>query len=81
MARITYTDLVFQFAERGLSGKHLTEKQGNFLYSLWQQDTHCPVQSRAKNGARFIEDTLDDGRRWKIYQEWNKSWLFAIDEA
>lgn len=79
MARITSTDLVFQFADRGLH--HLTEKQGNFLYGLWQQETRCPVQSRAKNGAKFIEDTLADGRRWKIYQEWNKSWLFTIEEV
>lgn len=78
MARITYEELLQQFIDRGLVGKHLTEKQGNFLYSLWHQETQCPVQSRAKDGRKFIEDVRADGTHWKIFQEWNKSWVLSI---
>jgi hypothetical protein len=79
VAQITYLELISQFEQRGLSGRHLTAKQGAFLYSLWMREERCPVQARAANGAKAITDTLPDGRAWRLYQEWNQSWRFQIE--
>lgn len=79
MAALTFADLLGQFESRGLAGRHLTAKQGAFLYSLWSQETRIPVQSRAKDGRKFVEDILPDGRRVRFWEEWNKSWALVIE--